>query len=97
MKLDVSWEVPITVTSRLQGKDADHEGAFVCNVVVEVGWRGKGCGTELMKAAAEHSVKHWEAKRLYAHVAADNEVCRILQGPFSTHDQVILTTMSRTS
>eukprot|EP00798_Chlamydomonas_sp_ICE-L_P028956 gene28956-32150_t len=54
--------------------DADHEGCYILNVVVEEDLRGSGIGKVLMKAGMERAVEKWGSKNMYAHVEADNKV-----------------------
>jgi len=49
-------------------------GAYILNVVVEEGARGRGVGRQLMVAAMARAVRVWGAARLFTHVEAGNDV-----------------------
>ncbi len=50
------------------------QGAYLLNVVVHEDHRGQGVGKALMWAAMQRAYNMWNAKSLYTHVEADNEV-----------------------
>ncbi|KAK9806910.1 hypothetical protein WJX72_007215 [[Myrmecia] bisecta] len=54
--------------------EKDSEGAYAYNVVVAAKHRGKGFGKALLQEAARLARANWHAQRMYAHVAADNEI-----------------------
>lgn len=54
--------------------DNDPDGCYILNVVVAERCRAQGVGSRLMRAAMKHAVSMWQARTLYTHVAADNEV-----------------------
>lgn len=49
-------------------------GAYILNVVVDEGARGRGVGRRLMRAAMARAVRVWGASRLFTHVEAGNDV-----------------------